>query len=483
MLDAERISALLAGYTGLRVSFDDVQAAAAALQRGYAEAGFGAVQVRLPEQRLDAGSVRLEVVETPLRALTMEGNALSSAANIERALPSLRAGATPNTRALGRDLRLANENPARRLSVDLRGAASGDAVDAIVTVQDETPWKVGAVLDTTGTPATGRLRTGFFWQHANVADLDHVLTLQYVTSPDHLRAVSIGAANYRIPLYGWGDSVDLYGVYADVNSGVVGDFFTVRGSGSVAGLRYNQSLPPASDIRQRLTYAWEYRDFDNRVNTVSGAGDLVPDVAVHPLSLGYVATWTGDGRQLDLGLNYTRNIPGGARGRAADIAAARAGANASYSIVRWSATVLQALPAEWQLRLAADGQASRDALISGEQFGIGGHDSVRGFFEREIVNDTGHRVTVELQTPDFGGRLGPGVTAHALAFYDHGRVARNRALPGETSETTIASAGIGLRVAIAPRYNLRVDVARVARGAGRQRAGDESVNFSVAVAY
>jgi hemolysin activation/secretion protein len=483
LLDPARVDSILAPRTGAARSFTDLRAAAAALQLAYAEAGYGAVKVLLPEQRLDAGTVRIVVVEARLRAPTIQGNTVFDAANIRRSLPALQEGTSPNTIAIARDLRLANENPAKRVNVDLRSDASGDAVEALVSVLDEKPWKAGAVLDTTGTPATGRLRSGVFLQHANVLDRDHVLTLQYITSPEHRRDVSIGALNYRIPLYGSGDSVDLYGIYADVNSGVVGDLFTVRGSGSVVGFRYNQGLTPSADYRHRLTYGFEFRDFDNRVNTVSGSGDLVPDVAVHPLSLGYSATWNGERRQVDYSLSYVRNLPGGSRGRAADIGAARAGASASYSILRWSASYLQALPLEWQVRLAADGQYTRDSLISGEQFGIGGQDSVRGFFEREITNDTGQRVTLELQTPDFGARLGSGVAANALVFYDVGRVARNRALPGEVSETSVASAGIGLRFALAPHYNFRVDIARIARGTGRQAAGDESVNFSLAIAY
>ena len=87
----------------------------------------------------------------------------------------------------------------------------------------------------------------------------------------------------------------------------------------------------------------------------------------------------------------------------------------------------------WQARLAGDGQLSRDVLVAGEQYGIGGQDSVRGFGEREISNDRGLRLGAELHGPDFGARLGPGVAAHALLFADHGRVRRNRPLPGETT--------------------------------------------------
>lgn len=482
VLAVERIDAVLAPYTGPARSFADVQAAVVALQQAYARAGFGVVKVALPEQRMVEGSVRLLVVESRLRSLTVAGNSHFDADNIRRSLPALRESAPPNTDDLAANIRLANENPAKRVSVELKGDAPG-AVDAAVVVRDDKPWKVGAVLDNTGTPATGRLRSGVFFQHANVADLDQVFTGQYITSPEHRSQVTIVAANHRIPLYRSGDSVDLFGVHADVDSGVVGDLFNLRGRGTVAGIRYNQNLRPTAGYRHRLSYAFEYRLLDNRVTTVAGGIELVPDVTVHPLSLGYSAAWSGERQQLDFSAGYVRNIPGGHHGRTADIQTARAGANAAYQVLRWSATFVRTLPEDWQLRVVGDGQYTRDSLVASEQFGIGGQDSVRGFFEREITSDSGYRATLELTTPDFGSRIQGGMAANALLFYDHGRVTRNRALAGETGEVSISSIGAGLRLTIAPHATFRTDVAHVIRGTASRPRGDESLHFSIGVAY
>lgn len=482
ILPVERIDTVLAPYTGAARSFGDVQAAAAALELAYAQAGFGAVKVGIPEQRMNDGSVRLEVVEARVRNVTVGGNAWFDADNIRRSLPALRRGAAPNTGDLGRDIRLANENPAKRIGVELSSDAPG-SVDAAVVVADDKPWKVGAVLDNTGTPETGRLRSGVFFQHANVADSDHVFTGQYVTSPDHLDEVTIAAVNYRIPLYGLGDSIDLFGVHADVDSGVVGDLFNLRGRGDVAGIRYNRNLEPSAGYRHRLSLGLEYRVIDNRVSTVAGGTDLVPDVTVHPASLGYAGAWVGAGHQLDFSGTYVRNIPGGRHGHASDLAAARNGARASYSMLRASFNFIGTLPEDWQLRVAGDGQYSEDALVSGEQFGLGGQDSVRGFHEREIVDDRGWRTTVELLTADFGNRMLPGLSARGLVFVDRGRVARNRALAGETTQASIASVGAGVRLALAPRATLRIDVAHVLRGGGSRSRGSESVHFSAGVAF
>lgn len=482
LLDAVRIDAVLAEHAGKARSFADVQAAVAALQLAYARAGYGAVRVFLPEQEVASGTVRIAVVEPHLRKVSIEGAPDSDAARIRRALPALVDGATPNTDALAREIVLANENPSRRISVDLRSDAPGQ-IDALVTVAQDKPAKVGLVFDSTGTSSTGRTRIGAFFQHANVVERDHVATLQYVTSPTQPDDVTIAALNYRIPLPWFGDSLDLYGIYASVDAGVVSDLFSVRGSGTVLGIRYSQNLRPTASWRHRLLYGFEQRPTDNKVGLVDGSSDLASDITVHPASIGYAANWADASRQVDFSVTGIHNIPRGRHGRSEAFAAARAGASANYAILRYAAKAVQSLPRDWQVRLAVDGQYTRDALVSSEQFGIGGQDSVRGFDERELSNDVGTRATLELHTPDFGERIGPGVYARALVFLDHGWLRRNHALPGEVDRSHIASVGAGLRLSLPPSWSVRVDAARVAQGTDTRPRGDDRILFSIGYAY
>jgi len=53
----------------------------------------------------------------------------------------------------------------------------------------------------------------------------------------------------------------------------------------------------------------------------------------------------------------------------------------------------------WILTVKADGQWASEPLISNEQFGAGGVNSVRGYQEGEVFGDTGWHVSLEQQTP------------------------------------------------------------------------------------
>jgi hemolysin activation/secretion protein len=105
-----------------------------------------------------------------------------------------------------------------------------------------------------------------------------------------------------------------------------------------------------------------------------------------------------------------------------------------------------------------NGQYTNDPLVPGEQFGLGGANSVRGFREREIANDRGYSGSAEIYTPDLSRLFGiKAVQSRALVFYDTGYVSRQNPLPGETASTEIASVGPGLRITDGKRFSVAAD--------------------------
>lgn len=484
LLPTATVDRVLAPYSGKNRDFGDVQKALEALQQSYQKAGYSTVQVVLPEQELTQGMVRLTVIEARIREVQVEGNQFFDRANIRNALPSLKEGQAPQTSAVAADLRLANENPAKQTTVQLRSTGKEGEIDALVKVTDDKPWKIGATLDNTGTTATGRYRLGIGFQHANVANRDQVLNLQYLTSPDNPSDVSVYGLGYHLPLYSLKDSLDVFAGYSNVNSGVVQNLFTVSGKGTIFGLRYNHNLPKLDNYEQKLVYGLDYRAYENAAVPVGGGTSIVPDITIHPASLTYAGQWENPGIQTSFFLTLARNLPGGNRGGQTDFTQSRADAEANYTLYRYGATLNKVMPKDWQMRLALNGQYTTDALVSGEQFGLGGANSVRGFIEREIADDTGYQGNVELYTPDFGGKMGiDGVQGRMVVFYDFGSVHRNLPQPGETRSTSLASVGAGLRFSYKKNLSLRLDLASVIDPAGTQKRGDNMIHFNMGLIY
>ncbi|HZM47227.1 MAG TPA: ShlB/FhaC/HecB family hemolysin secretion/activation protein [Burkholderiales bacterium] len=483
LLTQQEIDRTLAPFSGKDKDFGDIQRALEALEERYRAAGWGVVQVSLPEQDITKGVVQFRVTEARLGKVVIEGNTHFSDANVRRSVPSLVEGTTPNSRETGRNLQVAAENPAKQTTVLLRAGEQEREVDAVIKVADERPWKASASVDNTGTAQTGKHRLNLGYLHANLFDRDHTLTAQYITSPGRWSDAKVYGVGYRIPFYALGSSFDIVAGYSDVDTGTVGNLFTVSGAGTIGALRWNQHLQRLTDYEHKIVYGLDYRAYQNRV--IAQDQSIVPDITVHPVSVYYSGIYRTSTSELNFYVFVAQNVfPHGNDATDEVFKTTRTDAKAAYRVYRYQAAYVRLLPRDWQVRGVVNGQYSNDALVPGEQFGVGGSESVRGFNEREVVNDRGYRVSLEVHSPDVGSALKwEDARLRALAFFDAGAVRRNKPVPDELTSEFISSAGVGLRYSWGKTASARVDYAYVLNSGGSQAKGDSRVHFSLALVY
>jgi hemolysin activation/secretion protein len=473
LLSTATVDGLLAPYLGASRGLDDIRAAQRDLEAAYHRAGYRTVSVTLPEQEIDSGTVRLRVIEGRIGRVAIAGNRNFDAANIRAGLPALREGTTPKVGDLDANIQLANENPAKRVDVALAAGSATGEVDAKVEVADHPPQRFGAAIDNTGTVDTGRTRVAVSYQHANLWNRDHVVSAQFMTSLEHADRIKVYSAGYRAPLYDWNSAIDVFAARSDVSgvsTATTAGLLSFGARGSILGLRFNAYLPRVAELDQKLIVGIDRRAYDNACTLgafgAAGCGAAAANVTVRPLSIAWVGQLQRPGFQGGANIGYTRNLPGGANGRDVDFEAARAGATAAYDLWRAGAQAGFALPGDLLLQALFNAQETRHALVPGEQFGLGGAGSVRGFNERAAANDNGYSASIELYTPELAGALMLPGSLRLLAFHDAGRVTRNQALPGEEAHTSLASVGIGGRYALGRDVFLRFDFAHALRTDG-----------------
>jgi hemolysin activation/secretion protein len=491
LLAAEEVERTVAPYTGKGRDFGDVQKALEALQDAYGARGYSAVSVYLPEQELARGEVLLKVVEAKISKLQVSGNKFYDEANIRRSLPALAEGTVPNGHLVAKNLRLANENPGKQTNVTLRAGEKEGEVEARVDVVDENPSKWFLTLDNTGTSQTGYDRFGIGYQHSNIGNLDHAITAMFITSVEKPSEVGIYSVGYHLPLYGYGASVDLVAGYSDVNAGTTSTPsgpLSFSGSGYVVGGRYNWHLDHHAGYDHKVIFGLDYRYYDNACSVgafgAAGCGAAAATYSVLPLSATYSGTWTlPSGRAGFYGTAAT-NLGGFSKGGTSDLQQARANADVHYWVTRAGFDAAQALEGDWQVRGRLDMQYADEVLVPAEQFGIGGQASVRGFLEREVASDKGHSGTLEVYTPELAPMLGmKDWNARLLAFYDFGRITRVNPLPGEQLREGIASAGLGLRMALQKTFSLRFDVANILQQGGTRQEGHWRFTFGSILSF
>lgn len=484
LLTQAEINAAVAPFVGKNRDFSDVQRALEAVEAAYSARGYSAVRVLLPEQELEKGAVRFRVVESRFGKVTVKDNRFVSEANALNAVPSVRSGGVPKTKQIARELKFANENPARQLNVVLKAGEKDDEVDANIVVTDSKSSTWGLTVDNTGSPETGRTRLGVSYRHANLFDADHVASLQFQTSPSHVNRVTVLGGNYKIPLYQLGDSLEFTGGYSNVNSVVDGisGIDNFKGGGLILSARYNHSLEKMGVFDPRLSFGIDWRDFRRIEQTTTvPVTVLYNEIVTVPLNVAYSAQ--GKFEKSDIGFNasLSANLPGARKGKAADFAAydqvGFVQPDANYRVARYGASYSQLIGDDWQFRAALNGQWSRNVLIQGEQLRLGGADAVRGFSEGSVGGESGARWNLEGYTPDFGKG---DVRVRALAFFDTGETQS-----ANGTKSSISGAGFGLRASFTEQFSLRLDAARIinADTDPLQRVGDWRAHVGLSASF
>ena len=488
----EQLQRLVEPFTGEARTYADIQRAQRAIENAYLTAGYGAVQAITPEQELTDGNIRIRVVESRIAHISVVGNQYFDEANIRAGVPSLREGELPNLREISENVQLANENPAKRIEVLLNSPSAAEELDARLLVKDQNPLRISTSLDNTGNQSTGRTRLGVALQHANLFNRDHVATLAYTTSPEKPSEVNIYSISYRLPIYSLGDSVDLIYGYSSVTSAssqTVAGPLNFSGSGRVLAARYNHHFARKGEYTSQLTLGLDRRDYINSCD-VSGisCGSADADVSVHPISATYIGQWAGAINAIDFYGTYAHNISGGKNGNSQDFAIVRQGADAHYQLLRFGTSWVHSFSQGWQSRIAFNGQLASEPLVPGEQIGLAGAATVRGFGERVIATDSGIFANLELYTPNLGTHLGVDGTksVRGLAFLDAAS-GHNRDVTSsdQVRNATLASAGLGLRADWSNRASLRLDVASVihTEPAAEKNTGDIFGHFALNILF
>ena len=255
---------------------------------------------------------------------------------------------------------------------------------------------------------------------------------------------------------------------------VAGDF-NVSGSGEMYGIHYLQYLPRMGRYEHWLGVGIDNRFF---TNDISFRGiDIGSDVRSTPFAIMYKAERPWTYARLGYHFQWVKNIDFGGHNTQAHYESSRFGSKQRWDVIRYGAFgEFNIAGSGWLARVQLKAQHSDEPLIIGEQIGLGGSYSVRGYNERETSADSGEVVKIELYTPRWQG-------FNLLAFYDYGHGRQQQALPGETKSWTIDSVGTGLRWQWRKNILFSVDLAHALQESISTNAGTNRVHANLVLRY
>jgi hemolysin activation/secretion protein len=487
-LSADDSKAILAPFVQHDATLVTLQKATAALEESLKSKGFPLHRVSLPPQDL-GDKVTLVIVKFVIGKVTTEGNKYFTDDNIRASVPELRPGEAPNFTKLAVQTAISNESPAKQLQVSLKESEEADKIDVKLIVKEAQPWGVAASLSNTGSDSTGQERFTLVGNHANLWGRDHQFSGAYTTSPERTGDVKQIGLNYRVPLYELGGVLGLSYTQSDV----VGNFgaFTSTGAGQTYGFNYSHYIAPVAGWRTYISFALDEKIFNaNRANNGPLALGQPALISSRPFSVGYSARVESDAALWGFNADLAFNLPGGSGNNLTDYQTANAGSAApdlristvSWKALRGGANYLTAFANGWLWSLRGQFQYSPEALISGEQFGIGGSSSVRGTTERPISGDSGVFASMELSTPEWQQGL------RGVGFIDGGWVNYNGAAPVGSDQ--LLSVGLGLRFTKGD-YGFNLDWGRILSGSvvplatnpRPPQSGDEKIHLNISAKF
>lgn len=478
-LSPQESQEVLAPFVMSDATLVTLQNASTAVEAAFKAKGFPLHRVSLPAQDL-GGKVDLLVVKFVIGKVTVHGQSYFSESNILASVPELRAGEAPNFAKLAVQTAISNENPGKQLQVSLKESEETDKIDVRLLVKESKPWSLSGSLSNTGSDATGQDRLTLVGTHANVLGLDHQFSGAYTTSLERANDVKQFGVNYRVPFYQAGGVLGV----SLTRSDVVGSFgaFTSTGAGRTLGMNYSHYLPPDGGRRTYLTLGLDKKRFNAvQINGLPVLGQV--DRESSPLTMGFSARVDGDTEVWSYNAELAVNT---GMGEGNQLAAYQSEdprvSRANWRALRGSVNHLRALSSGWLLGVRGQFQVSPDALISGEQFGVGGATSVRGTNERPISGDSGLSASMELTSPELGAGL------RAIVFLDGGWINNHNALdnPNKPSSDQVVSVGLGLRYT-SGSVGMSADWGRVvtgsvlpfAPGSGIPQPGDQKIHLNL----
>ena len=353
----------------------------------------------LPEQDFeDGGKVTIKVIEGELEEkIKVTGTKRLNRSYIRSRL-AIATGKPLNLDRLEQALQLLRLNPLiENISAELSATTRPDKSLLSVKVKEAQSFKTELNTDNGRSPSVGSFRRGIQLTEANLLGFGDGLSFSY-TNTDGSNGIS---ANYTLPLNPRNTTLEL--AYGNTNSDVIEPPFDVLGIESNS--RYYE-LTLRHPLLQKPTEQFEIGlNFSRRESATSLSFE---NIGPFPIS-------TGADEQGRTRVSAVRFFQQWTKSRAKEVLAFRSqfsvGLDAFNSTINTKAPDsrffswfgqgqwLRLINKDTELLLRAEVQLAGNSLLSMEQFGIGGLNSVRGYRQDALLTDNGVLASAELRLP------------------------------------------------------------------------------------
>jgi hemolysin activation/secretion protein len=358
------------------------------------------------------------------------------------------------------DVTFFNRNPFRYTQMILVPGKEKGVTDLTFMTKDRFPARFFTGSDNTGFISNGtfRLYAGFNWGDALL--IGDLFSYQY-TASTNFHSFQSHTFNYTSFLP-WKNLLSIYGCYGQVFPNIK-DFDT-KGVNIQASGRYVIPFRPFYGIfRHNIEVGFDWKYFTSNLFFVGDAEEATPvsndilAVTEFLLSYSLQRNWTQHllSFRIDMYLSPWKSwFP---HQTSSDYEALRTDSHVRYAYWKGSLGDVYRTDEEVTISWLLRGQVATGTLPTSEQFGLGGHNTVRGYYDQQFVADCAFCGNLEVYSPKFPLFKGARNDLAFLVFFDYGYGYNYTAVSPEFVEQNLIGIGPGLRYDIVPYFRVKMD--------------------------
>lgn len=396
----------------------------------------------------------------------------------------IKSGDYIDQKKLQQHLNFINQNPFRNINMILE-KHTPNTYDIELLTHDQFPFRVSIGSDDTGLELLDRNRayTGFNWNNAFL--LDSILSYQYLTSydPKKLQAHT-GNWTFYLP---WENILTLFGDFSKFEvdnfspSIIRNDRFN-----SQASFRYDVCLPIIASITHDVIFGFDFKRADTNLPYARDLSFNPPTINVTQFMLSYLLKFDSKIYQTKFVFELFSSFgPMTSDEENEKYNEYRRLAKNRYFYAKGYFSNLFKLPKDFLLTLMIRGQVANENLLPSETLAVGGYNSVRGYFERQLNGDMGLIVNSEIRTPSLS--LFPSKkindSLQFIAFFDYGLASIYKTLLFEEKNRNLIGYGPGIRYELNPFFTARFDWGFKGIKDDLYGGGNSQIHFSVNLNY
>lgn len=424
-----QVDSLLQSFTSNPISLEQINEAAAWVQRAYEAEGWLA-RVVLPKQDVTNGVVRMQVLESKLGAVVLDGQAATRVRpNIVEAIVSrpLAQKGNLNTRHVNRGLLLADDLSGVSVIGQLKSGQTQGTTDVIVRMLDEPATMFEVALDNGNARSVGEMRAigSALWLSPMGYGESYLAQALKSEGAGYLRlgaSAPLGSSGLK------GNVALSHMDYQVVTKGADGVVPNIKGNAQTLSADVAYPIIRSRAQNFYLTTGIEQRDYDSFVDNSKENDYRISTYSVG-LSGNHFDSWGGAGSNA-----YSLSL---VSGRAKKLDANSGNDEATlgrYNKVRWTVSRQQAVAKGLTLFVSVQGQETGSKpLDSSENMSLGGPSGVRAYPVGEASGPQGVLTNMELRWALSSEWL-------ITPFYDQGRVQKR--IVDELSDYELKGVGV-----------------------------------------